>query len=79
MPEKVRAAGYAFLFGSLAENPWRVGKPLVGEFAGVHSARRAEYRVLYEIDEKRVWSRCTASLTAALPIDHAESRREPAA
>lgn len=50
---KIRDAVFAFLHGGLAEDPWRVGKPLVGEFAGLFSARRAEYRVVYEIDSDR--------------------------
>lgn len=50
---KVYAAVLAFVFETLAANPRRVGKPLVGEFAGLWSARRAEYRVIYEIDDDR--------------------------
>lgn len=38
-----------FLFGPLAENPPRVGKPLRHELEGLHGARRGDYRVLYEI------------------------------
>jgi mRNA interferase RelE/StbE len=33
--------------------PRRVGKPLRRELAGVWSARRGSYRVLYEIDEAK--------------------------
>lgn len=39
------------MFGPLADNPHRVGKPLRDDFAGVHSARRGSYRVLYEIND----------------------------
>ena len=39
--------------GSIAERPRRVGKPLVGGLAGLYSARRGEYRVIYEIDDDR--------------------------
>lgn len=53
LPRKVRDAVLALMFASLAENPRQVGKPLVGELAGLHSARRAEYRVVYEIVEAR--------------------------
>jgi len=53
LPDKVRTAVLAFLFEALAIRPRRVGKPLVGEFAGWWSARRAEYRVVYEIDDER--------------------------
>lgn len=40
-----------FLTGALIENPQRVGKPLRGDLAGIHSARRGTYRVLYRINE----------------------------
>jgi mRNA-degrading endonuclease RelE of RelBE toxin-antitoxin system len=40
-----------FVQGALAENPHRVGKPLVGKFAGYFSARRGDYRVIYRVDE----------------------------
>ena len=53
LPGKVRNAVVAFIFDTLAVNPRRVGKPLVGEFEGLWSARRAEYRVVYEIDDDR--------------------------
>lgn len=53
LPPKIRDVVLAFAFDSLAANPHRVGKPLVGEFEGLRSARRAEYRVIYEIDEER--------------------------
>jgi mRNA-degrading endonuclease RelE of RelBE toxin-antitoxin system len=50
-PDKVRAAVLATIFGSIAENPQRAGKPLRGELEGLYSARRGEFRVIYEIDE----------------------------
>ena len=40
------------MFGALADNPHRVGKPLGLELAGSWSARRAEYRVVYQIDDE---------------------------
>ncbi len=39
-----------FIYGPLAANPYRLGKPLVGELAGLRSARRGAYRVIYRID-----------------------------
>ena len=39
------------MFGPLAEDPTRLGKPLLGELAGLWSARRGDYRVLFELDE----------------------------
>lgn len=50
LPEKVASAAIEFIYGSLAENPQRVGKPLRFELEGLHSARRGDYRVVYEID-----------------------------
>jgi mRNA interferase RelE/StbE len=52
LPEKVRAAALELIFGSLAEAPTRAGKPLVGELFGLWSARRGDYRVVYEIDDE---------------------------
>ncbi|WP_019202390.1 type II toxin-antitoxin system RelE/ParE family toxin [Tsukamurella sp. 1534] len=45
------AAVVAFILGPLADNPHRVGKPLSRELEGMHSARRGDYRVLYEIHD----------------------------
>jgi mRNA interferase RelE/StbE len=51
LPEAVAAAVIEFLTGALVENPHRVGKPLRGDLAGIHSARRGTYRVLYRIND----------------------------
>lgn len=51
LPEKVAAAVIEFLYGSLAANPHRVGKPLRLGLNGLHSARRGDYRVIYRIDD----------------------------
>ena len=51
LPAKVRAAVIEAILGSIAENPQRAGKPLRGELEGLYSARRGEFRVIYEIDE----------------------------
>ena len=51
LPAKVRDAALSLMLGALADNPRRVGKPLVGQFAGMWSARRGDYRIVYEIDE----------------------------
>lgn len=51
LPPQVAAAAVEFVTGPLLENPQRVGKPLVDELAGIHSARLGRsWRVLYEID-----------------------------
>jgi len=51
LPDKVRAAATELILGSIAENPRRAGKPLVGVLDGLWSARRGDYRVVYEIDD----------------------------
>jgi mRNA-degrading endonuclease RelE of RelBE toxin-antitoxin system len=51
LPEKVRAAVVETIFGTIAENPRRTGKELRGEFEGLRSARRGDFRVIYEIDD----------------------------
>jgi mRNA interferase RelE/StbE len=53
LPEKVASAVVEFLYGSLAENPHRVGKPLRLGLEGLYSARRGDYRVIYRIDGNR--------------------------
>ena len=63
LPEAVAAAVIEFLTGALIRNPQPVGKPLRGELAGIHSARRGTYRVLYRINE-------TAGEVVVLRIDH---------
>lgn len=52
LPEKVRAAALETILGPIASEPRRVGKALVGDLAGLYSARRGDYRVLYQIDER---------------------------
>jgi mRNA interferase RelE/StbE len=51
LPGKAAAAIVEFLLGPLTDNPRRVGHPLRRELAGLHSARRGPYRVVYEIVE----------------------------
>lgn len=51
LPEKIATACAEFMFGPLARNPQRVGKPLRGELTGFRSARRGDYRVVYAIVE----------------------------
>jgi mRNA-degrading endonuclease RelE of RelBE toxin-antitoxin system len=50
LPQKVATAVIEFLYGSLAANPHRSGKPLNLQLAGLHSARRGDYRVIYRVD-----------------------------
>lgn len=52
VPEPVATAVIEFLTTSLIRDPRRVGKPLRRELAGIWSARRGTYRVLYRIHEQ---------------------------
>ena len=51
LPEKIALAVLDYLVGPLLENPHRVGKPLRGDLAGLHSARVGAYRIVYEVNE----------------------------
>lgn len=51
LPEGVATAALEFITGSLIAAPRRVGKPLRRELAGLYSARRGTFRVLYRIDD----------------------------
>ena len=51
LPERIAAAVVEFLLGPLCENPRQVGHQLYRELAGLWSARRGAYRVIYEIDD----------------------------
>jgi mRNA interferase RelE/StbE len=54
LPERIAWAVLEFCAGPLAENPRRVGKPLIAELTGLYSARRGEYRVIYAIHDEKV-------------------------
>jgi mRNA-degrading endonuclease RelE of RelBE toxin-antitoxin system len=54
LPRVVAGACWEFVRGPLAENPYRVGKPLRGQLAGQYSARRGEFRVIYQIFDDQV-------------------------
>jgi len=51
MPEKVAAACLEFILGPLPENPHRLGNALRAQLAGLRSARRGSYRVIYFVDD----------------------------
>ncbi len=63
LPERIAAAVVEFMLGPLCENPRRVGHPLKRELAGLWSARRGAYRVVYEIDD-------AGRTVTVLRIDH---------
>ncbi len=51
MPPKVASAVIELVFGAMAQEPHRVGKPLHFELEGSRSARRGTFRVIYAIDD----------------------------
>ncbi|MEV1241360.1 type II toxin-antitoxin system RelE/ParE family toxin [Nonomuraea sp. NPDC050022] len=53
LPETVAAAAWELITGTVAREPWRVGKPLQEPYGGLHVARRGTYRVVYRIDEDK--------------------------
>ncbi|MFN3220023.1 MAG: type II toxin-antitoxin system RelE family toxin [Acidimicrobiales bacterium] len=63
LPEPVAAAVLDFITRSLLEQPNRIGRQLRKELAGIHSARRGTYRVLYRIDDNE-------GTVTVLRIDH---------
>jgi mRNA interferase RelE/StbE len=63
LPEPVAAAVIDLITGSLLEQPHRIGRQLRKELAGIHSARRGTYRVLYRIDDNE-------GTVTVLRIDH---------
>lgn len=64
LPEGVAAACIEFLRGDLAANPRRVGKAMRGpEAAGMWTARRGAFRILYRIEDDRL-------VILVLTIDH---------
>lgn len=52
LSEKAAAAAVEFMTGALLEAPRVVGHPLHRELAGLWSARRGPYRIVYEIDDQ---------------------------
>jgi mRNA interferase RelE/StbE len=54
LPDRIAWAVLELCAGPLADNPYRVGKPLIGELTGLHSARRGEYRIIYAIHDETV-------------------------
>lgn len=52
IPSRYAEPLVAFAFHALARDPRRRGKPLGAEFTGLWSARRGDYRIIYEIDDE---------------------------
>ena len=70
LPGKVRDAAIQAILGPIAERPRRVGKPLVGELTGLWTARRGDYRVIYEIDDDR-------KVVIVHPVQHRRAAYRP--
>jgi mRNA-degrading endonuclease RelE of RelBE toxin-antitoxin system len=62
LPPRVLSAVVEFA-GDLAREPRRVGKPRRDDLAGLFSARRGPYRVLYRIDD-------AARIVFIVRVDH---------
>lgn len=54
LPEKVATAVVEFVYGSLLDNPSRVGSELHFDLAGLHAARRGDFRVIYRVDAEDI-------------------------
>lgn len=54
LPEKTATAAFEFIEGPLADNPRRLGKQLRDPLYPLYSARRGEYRVIYDIVEQEI-------------------------
>lgn len=63
MPDKAATACVEFVYGALADNPHRVGRELRQELTGKRSARRGDFRVIYEIDDEE-------RVVTVIAIDH---------
>jgi len=51
LPQRIAQAIVEFSAFTLPENPLRMSKPLQGDFEGLRSARRGDYRVLFFLAE----------------------------
>ena len=55
LPPRIASAIVEFATRTLPENPERLSKPLTGELEGLRSARRGDYRVIFELrSEERI-------------------------
>lgn len=65
LPDKYAAACVEFIVGPLADDPYRVSKPLRDKLSGKHVARRGQYRVVHTIDDAE----------KSVVIEHIQHRR----
>jgi mRNA interferase RelE/StbE len=70
LPGAAAFAAWEFISGPLAEAPHRVGTPLRAPFAGQWRARRGEYRVRYDVEDR-------TRTVRILDIDHRRDAYRP--
>lgn len=70
LTEGTAAAIVEFMLGALLDNPHRLGGELQRELAGLRSARRGTYRIIYEIND-------TDRLVIVYRIEHRSSAYRP--
>lgn len=63
VPPRIVPAIVEFIYGDLARQPRRVGKPLQRDLEGLWGARRGPYRIIYEIVDARL-------LVLVIHVDH---------
>ena len=63
VPPRIVPAIIEFVYGDLAREPRRVGKPLGRELEGSFGARRGSYRIIYDINN-------ASEQVQVLRIDH---------
>ncbi len=68
LPEKIATACVEFIRTVLADDPYRVGKPLASSWEGYYSARRSEWRIIDRVDDHQV-------LTTTFPVTTPPSAR----
>jgi mRNA interferase RelE/StbE len=71
LPSRVASAVVELITGPLVRNPHRLGKELAEPFSVCRAARRADYRIIYRLDEGQ---RLVELLTVG---DRADAYRSP--
>jgi mRNA interferase RelE/StbE len=70
LPEKIATAAVEFIYGTLTDNPHRVGRELRLDLAEHYAARRGDYRIIYRIDDQ-------ARALLIVTIDHRADSYRP--
>ncbi len=70
LPLSPATALYEHVSGSVAANPYRLGKPLDAPFEEVLSTRRSDYRALYTVDDR-------ARIVTVLAVAHRRDAYRP--